>query len=289
MRSFCLSFLLMLGFLPLCAQTDFSLFVKKDGVQVGSLSSAEGATYKTVGHHGPAVENLQMALRLYFNDSGAIDVYNKRKDGLELARYRWYPTEEQQAAESAGVDEYYVGKTVGLGGIRLEDGGEYVKPVATEGRTARVGKIRRGSFAEIQSRGVVLSDGKVDLKIRVEVRDGSRWADVKATASRKVRFATGLNYPSGARLHFGKGLIAAWGIHPADVSKSPNAIGSAIRFNVRTFSTPTRQKEQVLVISRRTRAIHTRVFSASASQVLSAEGGQTSENWQDYLEKMLSK
>ena len=61
----------------LCAQTARSLFMKSDGKQVSEIFSDSGNEYKTVGHHGPAVENTYMALRIYFNDSGAIDVYSK--------------------------------------------------------------------------------------------------------------------------------------------------------------------------------------------------------------------
>ena len=247
-------------------QTDCSLFYKKVGEQIDEVSSAQGASYKTLGHHGPAVENLQMALRLYFNDSGAIDVYNKRQDGLELAAWKWYPSAEQQKA-GAGCDEYYVGKTFGLGGIALMDNGELIRPMASGERLARCGKTRNGCYAEIISKAIQLSDGPVDLTLRIEVKDGSRWAVVKAEASRPVIFATGVNFPTGADVIAGNSLISVWGVHPADVSSNPKPIGAALRYNSRRFDGPFRDSNQIRIVSKKCRKIQTEVFSASAEQV----------------------
>lgn len=268
------------------AQTDCSLFFKKDGVQLSEISVSQNGSYKTVGHHGPAVENLQMALRLYFNDSGAIDVYSKKKDALELAKYRWYPSEEQQKEEGAGVDEYYVGKTFGLGGIAIVDNGKLVRPVAKSGRSARVGKTADGSFAELTSYGIELSDGPVDLTLRIDVRDGERWATVTASASRKVRFATGVNLPDGAQVNIGRNEIAVWGTHPADVSRNPLPIGAALRFKPCLFSRPVKERNQVRIDSGRRKSIRTKVLSASAAQVLASQGGSTAENWMKYLKNL---
>ena len=273
--------------LSAAAQTDCSLFFKKDKVQLPSASSEQGASYKALGHHGPAVENLQMALRLYFNDSGAIDVYNKRKDGLELAPYGWYPTEAQQAAEGAGSDEYYVGKTVGLGGVALRDGSETIRPVATQGRIAKAGRTRRGCFAEITSRGVMLSDGPVDLTLRIDVRDGSRWARVSASASRKVRFVTGINHPQICTRTASKGLLGVWGVHPADVAKDPKPIGAALSYKPRMFGTPEEHPGMSAIVSAPRRRISTLVFSASSAQVLASEGNASATDWENYLKKML--
>ena len=56
--------------------------------------------YRNVGHHGPAVEDAGAAYRIYFNDSGAIDLYSKSGEQMELRKYLWYPTERQQAEEA---------------------------------------------------------------------------------------------------------------------------------------------------------------------------------------------
>ena len=58
------------------AQTAKSLFWRSDSLQVSEILSETGNQYKKVGHHGPAVENSHMALRIYFNDSGAIWLFS---------------------------------------------------------------------------------------------------------------------------------------------------------------------------------------------------------------------
>ena len=128
------------------AQTATSLFWRSDSLQVKEIVSEQAVQYNFVGHHGAAVENSMCALRIYFNDSGAIDVYSKSGAQMELLKYHWYPTAKQMAEEGAGCDEYLVGKTVGLGGIALWDGEKEVKLVATKGRTARVGQTTAASL-----------------------------------------------------------------------------------------------------------------------------------------------
>ena len=181
------------------AQTAVSLFWKSDGVQVNEIVSEEADQYKKVGHHGPAVENTHFALRIYFNDSGAIDVYSKSGRGLELEKYKWYPTEEQQQNDGAGCDEYRVGKTVGLGGIALWDGKQEVKLKATGGRTARVGDTKTGSFAEMIAYGVPYQEDTVDISIRIDMNRKTREAVVTATSltGMPVMFLTGVNYHPG--------------------------------------------------------------------------------------------
>ena len=158
------------------ARTACSLFWRSDSLQVKEIVSETGNQYKKVGHHGPAVENSHMALRIYFNDSGAIDVYSKSGRGMELAQYKWYPSVQDQTEYGIGCDEYRVGKTVGLGGIALWDGEKEVKLVATKGRTARVGETKKGSFAEMIAYGVEYMGSLVDISIRIDMNSKSRVA-----------------------------------------------------------------------------------------------------------------
>ena len=103
-------------------KTDASLFMRSDSVYTCEIQEASGDLYRTIGHHGPAIENEWMALRLYFNNkAAAIDVYNKQKPGLELKSAKWYPTPEEQK-NGLGADYYKAGSTLGLGGVRLWDG-----------------------------------------------------------------------------------------------------------------------------------------------------------------------
>lgn len=97
--------------------TDVSLFFRSDSTRyLDHVSSESGDLYTELGHHGPAIENEWIGLRLYFDKKTAIDVYSKANRGLELSQYKWYPTPEQQM-QGKGADYYKVGNTVGLGGI----------------------------------------------------------------------------------------------------------------------------------------------------------------------------
>lgn len=77
-------------------QTDVRLKWKDKDHQETVIVSESGDLYRDLDHHGPAIENEWMALRLYFDHKVAIDVYNKQRPGLELAEAGWYPTVEQQ-------------------------------------------------------------------------------------------------------------------------------------------------------------------------------------------------
>ena len=249
------------------AQTASSLFWKKDNVQLKEIVSEQPVQYNFVGHHGPAVENSHMALRIYFNDSGAIDVYSKSGKQMELLKYLWYPTEEQQEKEGAGCDEYLVGKTVGVGGIALWDGEKEVKLVA-KSRTARVGETKNGSFAEMIAYGVMYKGEPVDISIRVDMFNGSREAKVTATElnGKKVQFLTGINYQPGETLAFGKDWIAVWGVHPADVSQHPSPIGAGMRFKPSKFSPVEKTEDMLRTISKPAKKVSTYVVSASTKE-----------------------
>ena len=250
------------------AQTASSLFWRKDSLQVSEIKSKEAVQYNFVGHHGPAVENVASAFRIYFNDSGAIDVYSKSGKMMELAKYHWYPTEAQQKNEGAGCDEYMVGKTVGLGGIALWDGTQVVKLVATGGRTARVGKTSDGSYAEMIAYGVECGNEKYDVSIRVDVYDGSRIAKVTASElnGRKVRFVTGVNYHAGETVSVGKNYLWAWGVHPADVASDPQPLGAGMFFNRKDFSKKMKTDDMLMLISKPCSSLSTRIVAASTME-----------------------
>lgn len=260
---------LSLGLGGVCqAQTATSLFWRSDSLQVNEIVSQQAVQYTFVGHHGPAVENSRCALRIYFNDSGAIDVYSKSGKQMELRKYLWYPTPEQQAGEGAGADEYFVGRTVGLGGIALWDGEKEVKLVATKGRTARVGQIRGGSFAEMIAYGVQYKGEPVDISIRIEMKDDSRVAKVIATElnGKKVQFLTGVNFQKGEAVEYGRGFISVWGVHPADVAQNPSAIGAGMWFKPRKTAFVEKTDDMVRVVSKPAKTFSTEVVAASVKE-----------------------
>ncbi len=250
------------------AQTASSLFLRSDSLQVKEIVSETADMYKKVGHHGPAVENSHMALRIYFNNSGAIDLYSKNGRGMELLKYKWYPTEKDQEENGAGCDEYMVGKTVGFGGIALWDGESEVKLVATGGRTARVGDTSKGSYAEMIAYGVPYKGDTVDISIRIDMFAKKREATVTATelSGKKVQFLTGVNYHEGERVSMGEGWASVWGVHPANVSVDPKPVGAAILYNAKKFESVTKTENMVRLVSFPASSVSTKLIGASTKE-----------------------
>lgn len=250
------------------AQTAKSLFWRADSLQVSEIVSETGNQYNKVGHHGPAVENSHMALRVYFNDTGAIDVYSKSGRGMELMEYLWYPTKEQQDTLLLGADGYIAGKTVGLGGVALWDGEKEVKLVATKGRTARVGDTKKGAYAEIIAYGVAYRGDYVDISIRVDVEAKSRVAVVTATelSGKKVQFLTGINFHEGQKVAYGEEYISIWGPHPVKKTETPFPIGAGMFFSSKTFSVLEKTDDMVRIISKPASKVSTKVVSASVKE-----------------------
>lgn len=237
--------------------------------QVNEISYPQVTGYRKVAHHGPAVENSHMIARIYMNGNGGIDIYSKTgKRSPELRQYKWYPDDKQRSEEGAGCDEYYVGKTVGLGGIWLWDGEKALRPIPTGRLIARDGKTADGAWIEVIAEGVEYKGDKVDISIKVETYEKSRWATVTARElnGKKVQFLTGVNYPAGARTMIGRNCLAAWGVHPADVSKSPIEIGGAMKFNPSDFISKEKTDVQLQLISKLTDRISTSILSASIKE-----------------------
>ncbi len=248
------------------AQTAVSLFWKSDSLQVSEVVSETADLYDELGHGGPAVENSHMILRLLFNDSGAVDVYSKSGRGMELARYGWYPTAEQQELERAGADAYEVGNTIGCGGFALWDGEKEVRLVATRGRTARVGETKKGSYVEMTAYGVEYMGGLVDIMVRIDVNVKSRLASVSAKelSGKKVRFLTGVNFHEGQKVIVDKKHVAVWGQHPVEGTAFP--VGAAVLFSDKAFPTVERTGDMVRIISEPAEEVKTRVLASSTKE-----------------------
>lgn len=248
--------------------TDTSLFMKSENITyLTDIGSESGDLYKTIGHHGPAVENEWMALRIYFSEKVAIDVYSKAKPGLELKKALWYPTPQQQK-EGWGADYYKVAATVGLGGVRLWDGEKVVPLNPVTNRLAHVGKTENTSYMEMISRGVPYKGKKVDILVRVTVFSGKREAKVEAECltGEKVQFVTGINYFKDFETKKGANYIAVWGKHPEDVAAEIVNIGAAIKYNPKNYVKNTDDGTQYLLISKPTTHLETKIISSSARE-----------------------
>ena len=250
-------------------RTEVSLFMRSDITKyLKTISSASGDLFNSIGHHGPAIENEWIGLRLYFNYKAAIDVYSKSKPGLELRGAQWYPTPEQQR-EGWGADYYKVGDTVGLGGIRLWEGNnvQLLNPVTN--RTVNVIKECTNSYMEMLSEGIPYKGKKVDILVRVTVFSGVRNAKIEAFAltDDPVQFVTGINYHDGIQIFQDHDIIATWGIHPEDVAADVNEVGAAIIYNPDDYVKRVDDGEQFLLISNPVKYLKIWVSSANAKEV----------------------
>lgn len=79
--------------------------------------------YNAVLPHGVAVESEQMAYRILFDKTQAVDVYCKRTPRLELAQTYWYPNDQQRAAQY-GDAILRVQGTIGVGSVNYWRDGE---------------------------------------------------------------------------------------------------------------------------------------------------------------------
>lgn len=248
--------------------TDVSLFLRSDSTKyLDEISSESGDLYRQLGHHGPAIENEWLGLRIYFDRKAAIDVYSKSRPGLEFRKARWYPTVEQQL-NGWGADYYKVGSTVGLGGIRLWDGEKVVSLDPVSRRYARVGKEGNVSYMEMLSEDVPYKDGKVDILVRVTVYSGIRNAKVEAFAltDAEVQFVTGINYHDGQTVVVEDKRIFTWGLHPEDVAAEPVEIGSAILFNPGDFEEKFNNGKEHLLIAKPGKTLEFWISSANARE-----------------------
>jgi hypothetical protein len=249
-------------------KTDVSLFLKKNKeVYLNEVESESGNLFYKVGHHGPAVENEWLGFRIYFDKKGAIDIYSKANPGLELQYKKWYPCKEEQR-KGWGADYYKVGKTVGLGGIKLWDGEEVIRLHPVTKRTAKVVKGETSSYMEMLSEGVPYKGKKVDILVRVTVFSDSREAKVEASVltSEPVQFVTGINYHKGMAVGFNQNYTATWGIHPEDVAAEKVEVGAAIIYNKDDFLKKINDGSQHLLISKPTKKIETLITSVNARE-----------------------
>ena len=270
-------------------KTDISLFMRADSAAcLTEVSSESGDLYTSIGHHGPAVENEWMAIRMYFSPKAAIDIYSKSKPGLELKQGRWYPTVEQQKT-GWGADYYKVGNTVGLGGVRLWDGNRVVPLNPVTNRTARVVKELTSSYMEMLSEGIPYKGTTVNILVRVTVYSGIREAKVEAFAlsDMPVQFVTGINYHEGQEVQDHTGLIATWGLHPEDVAAELNGIGAAIIYDPSDFVDKQDDGTQILLVSKPCRQLTTWISSASEreNELNTMEKFLQSLNFEKYTKK----
>jgi hypothetical protein len=250
------------------AKTDVSLYYKKgDQQQLDSVRSEKGNLFTKLGHHGPAIENQYYALRLYFNKTTAIDIYSKAESRLEIKEKHWYPSKKYQLS-GWGADYYKVGKTIGLGGIRLWDGEQIVNLHPVSSRTARVFSYGDSACMEMTSKGVPYLGKEVDVKVRVTVYSDKREAKVEASSLQGIalQFVTGINYLDELEIKVSERYIATWGLHPEDVAAEKIKVGAAIFIPTDKILEIKKQEDQIVMISKPCQSLSYYIASANARE-----------------------
>lgn len=250
-------------------KTDVSLFLKKDKTNyLTEIESESGNLFTKLGHHGPAVENQWLGFRIYFDKKTAIDIYSKAKPGLEIRDKLWYPSKKEQRT-GYGADYYKVGKSVGLGGVKLWDGENIVPLHPVSKRSAKVVTEGDISYMEMLSEEVSYKGKKVDIRVRVTVYSDKREAKVEAFSKtgEDVQFVTGINYFKDLEVVKRDNYIATWGIHPEDVAAEKVKVAAAILFDKNDFEKQLDDGDQHLLISRPTKKLETWITSANAREL----------------------
>ena len=173
-------------------------------------------SYHLVHHHGIAFENELIALRIYFDKRQTLDLYGKKRMGLELHDTQFYTTQEQRL-QGYGEDILWTGNSMGLGALRGWSNGktQMLDDVAHRGqRIVSHGPVR--TIVEMSDGGWLWKQGqRVNLTERYTLYAGHRDICVEAwvvPGAEGLRFATGLMHMAGAsKLSDHKGLRGLWG------------------------------------------------------------------------------
>ena len=174
-------------------------------------------SYNLLHHHGVAMENELIALRIYFDKRQTLDLYGKFKKGLELKETQFYTSPEQKQ-QGYGDDILWVGNTFGLGAFRGWNGTEPTMLDKVDHRTQRIiakGPVR--TIVEVEDRGWDYKSGEepLTLVLRYTIYAGQRDIHVSATFNRDTqngRFSTGLiNVKNSTEYTDHHGLRGLWG------------------------------------------------------------------------------
>lgn len=247
--------------------------------------------YHVMHHHGVAFENELVAMRIYMDQRQTVDLYGKRRKGLELRQTQFYTTDEQRT-EGYGDDVLWVGNTFGLGALRGWNGTQPTMVADVDQRLQRIvaqGPVR--TIVEVEDRGWTVQPGEepVDMTLRYTLYAGHRDVEVEATFSRDMTghlFSTGvINVKGSEEIRLGQGLRGCWGTdYPStDTTRwSPETVGLAIAIPREYIVTelPANKDYYGYVVSPRGRRLSYRVAYTSAKEEY---GCHSRAEWQAWM------
>lgn len=269
---------------------DVSLFWKKTGESINFVEDAKGDLFSKLGHHGPAIENLWLAYRVYFNESGAIDILSKFQARLELKTSKWYP-KKNKCSPDYGTDNYDVGSSLGLGGINLYDpatGLQKLGPVTK--RSAEV--ILTDSTAQIKmiAYGIPYKNLVVDLEFTLTTKINERHATIKVRelSGQTVQFAAGVSTNSKLQITRGENYFITWGDYNSHARYADFNIGAALLYNPADFEAINPSDLQELFISKPCNSLTYSISACNDQEQSALTNVESFESYIQELSKMLN-
>lgn len=174
-------------------------------------------SFHLLHHHGVAFENELIALRIYFDKRQTLDLYGKKRKGLEIKDTQFYPN-KQQLLDGYGDDILWAGNALGLGALRgwVECKEQLLDDVEYRGqRIVCQGPIR--TIVEITDKGWLWKkeENRINLKQRFTLYAGRRDIIIEAwlnPLNDSIRFFTGLQHLlNGKEYSDHEGLRGNWG------------------------------------------------------------------------------
>ena len=174
-------------------------------------------SFHLLHHHGVAFENELIALRIYFDKRQTLDLYGKKRKGLEIKDTQFYP-DKQQLLDGYGDDILWAGNVLGLGALRgwVECKEQLLDDVEYRGQhIVCQGPIR--TIVEVADKGWLWKKGEnsINLKQRFTLYAGRRDIILEAwlnPSNDSIRFFTGLQHLLNGREYSDhEGLRGNWG------------------------------------------------------------------------------
>ncbi|MCB0501706.1 MAG: DUF4861 family protein [Bacteroidetes bacterium] len=267
---------------------DASMFWKSTGEYVHHVESEKGDLYTKLGHHGPAIENLWVAYRVYFNEFGGVDIFSKFHPRLELKDTKWYPSKTQRI-EGYGSDNYQAGKTTGLGGVKLWDGNDFQNLGPVDKRTAEI--ILNDSIAQIRmtSYAIPYQDSWVDIQFTLTTLANSRHAvvEVRELTGKPVQFVTGMSIHSELKMEYAENYVLAWGDYNSHEKHAVFNLGTALIYDPNQFQRDLVTDKEFLLISQPTSYLKYWVTSANEKEHSDLNTYEAFESYVQQLQKSL--
>ena len=150
-------------------------------------------------YEGMGWESELAAWRLYFDQRNAIDLYGKRRPGLQLETFG-SPEYDYHEESPYGRDIYKIGNALGIGAVGAIVDGKVVKVADVTERRQRVisaGPVR--SIVELQYLGWKVGGRSVDLTSRITQWAGERgfFHQIRAKNAEGLTLVTGLPRKTG--------------------------------------------------------------------------------------------